>query len=164
MSDTPAVDPEEFKAALGSWPAGVTIVTTRDGDKVYGLTVSSFASLSFDPLLVLVCINNTNNFLEMAQSSGAFAVSILAQGQDSISNAFAASGRDPADSYDEFGVEELVTGCPLIKDAAAHLDCRLEQAVAAGDHTIVVGRVVGVAADSSREPLIYYRREYRAAG
>lgn len=157
------VNPDEFKAALGAWPAGVTIVTTRDGDKVYGLTVSSFSSLSFEPLMVLVCINNTNSFLELAERSGVFGVSILAQGQDEISNAFAASGREPVDSYDEFGTTSLVTGSPLIEGAAAHLDCELDHSVEAGDHTIVIGKVVGVTASTEQEPLIYYRRSYRAA-
>jgi flavin reductase (DIM6/NTAB) family NADH-FMN oxidoreductase RutF len=157
------VDPDEFKAALGSWPAVVTIVTTRDDGNVYGLTVSSFSSLSFDPLMILVCVNNTNHFLDMARKSGVFAVSILSQGQDAISNAFAASGRDPVDSYAEFGVAELSTGCPVFNGAAAHLDCELEQAVPAGDHTIFIGRVVDVRANPDLDPLIYYRRAYRAA-
>jgi flavin reductase (DIM6/NTAB) family NADH-FMN oxidoreductase RutF len=157
------VNPDDFKAALGSWPAGVTIVTTRDNGKVYGLTVSSFSSLSFDPLMVLVCINNTNNFLDMAKKSGVFAVSILSQGQDSISNAFAASGREPVDSYAEFGVTDMETGCPVFEGATAQLDCELDQAVEAGDHTIIVGRVVGCSAEVDREPLIYYRRAYHAA-
>jgi flavin reductase (DIM6/NTAB) family NADH-FMN oxidoreductase RutF len=157
------VDPDEFKAALGSWPAGVTIVTTRDGDSVYGLTVSSFSSLSFEPLMILVCVNNTNHFLEMAQRSGVFAVSILAQGQDAVSNAFAASGRDPVPSYAEHGVTKMTTGSPVFDGAAAHLDCELEQAVPAGDHTIFIGRVVDVRANANLEPLIYYRRAYHAA-
>jgi flavin reductase (DIM6/NTAB) family NADH-FMN oxidoreductase RutF len=157
------VNPDDFRSALGIWPAGVTIVTTRDGDMVYGLTVSSFSSLSFDPLMILVCINNSNHFLEMAQRSGVFAVSILAQGQDEISNLFAASGRDPVPSYAEHGVSEMVTGSPLFEGAAAHLDCELDQAVPAGDHTIVIGRVVGVTASAEAEPLIYYRRAYRSA-
>ena len=163
MTSQAVVDPEAFKAALGTWPAGVTIVTTRDDGLVYGLTVSSFSSLSFDPLLVMVCINNTNHFVEMAARSGTFAVSILAQGQEALSNYFASSGRDPQPSYESHGTHVMSTGCPLFSGAAAYLDCEIQDMFPGGDHTIVVGRVVGAHADGAAEPLVYYRRKYRAA-
>lgn len=164
MSQPAPVDPEEFKAALGTWPAGVTIVTTRHDGAVYGLTVSSFSSLSFDPLLVMVCINNTNHFIDLAERSKTFAVSILAVGQEDLSNHFASSGRDPMTSYAEHGTIEMVTGCPLFAGAAAHLDCEVRAMVPGGDHTIVVGEVVAAASNPEIEPLVYYRRKYRAAG
>lgn len=158
----PAVDPEDFKSALGSWAAGVTIVTTRGTDnQVYGLTVSSFASLSMDPLLILVCIQNSNVLVDMVNTSGHFGVSILAVGQEDISTFFAKSGREPVTSYDQFDMEEWHTGSPLVSGAIAQLDCELHEAVPGGDHTIFVGRVVGAAATPDKEPLIYYRRGYR---
>lgn len=158
---TPQVSPDDFKGALGSWAAGVTIVTTKDSGQVYGLTVSSFASLSVDPLLILVCIQNSNRLAEMAQSSQHFGVSILAQGQDEISTFFAKSGRDPVPSYDHIETAEWHTGSPLISGAIAQLDCKLHEAVPGGDHTILIGKVVGATSDPSKEPLIYYRRGYR---
>jgi flavin reductase (NADH) len=163
MTNAAPVDPDAFKAALGTWPAGVTIVTTEDDGLVYGLTVSSFSSLSFDPLLVMVCINNTNHFVPMAERSRQFAVSILAQGQEELSNHFASSGRDPLPTYDEWGIDAMVTGCPVFAGAAAHLDCELEDMYPGGDHTIVVGRVVGASSNVDAEPLVYYRRKYRTA-
>ena len=157
---TPVVSPDDFKAALGSWAAGVTVVTTSLDDLVYGITVSSFSSLSMDPLLVLVCLADSNRLPRMIEQSGRFAVSILAAGQDEVSATFAKSGRDPGK---DLGAESLVmhTGAPVIAGSIAALDCELEQAVPGGDHTIMIGRVVAAKADPSKMPLIYYRRGYR---
>lgn len=157
-----AVSPEDFKGALGSWAAGVTVVTTRQHGKVYGLTVSSFSSLSIDPLLILVCLADSNRLPRMIEGSGRFAVSILAEGQEAISGFFAVSGREPVDTYTEVETFEWVTGSPIIAGAIAHLDCEVERMVPGGDHTIAIGRVVGAAYDPKKKPLIYYRRGYRS--
>jgi len=156
-----AVSPEDFKAALGSWASGVTVVTTRDGDLVYGITVSAFSSLSLDPTLILVCLADSNRLPRMIEKTGKFAVSILAEGQDHISNWFAVSGREPVPAFSEFGTIELYTGSPIIDGAIAHLDCVLERTIDGGDHTIAIGRVIGAAADPSKKPLVFYRRGYR---
>lgn len=157
-----APHPDDFKGALGSWAAGVTVVTTRHEDVVYGITVSSFSSLSLDPLLVLVCLADSNRLPSMIKSSGHFAVSILAEGQEAVSSWFAISGREPVEKFEEFGTIEWHTGSPIVAGSIAHLDCRLEQAIPGGDHTIVVGRVLGAAFDANKKPLIYFRRGYRS--
>lgn len=157
----PEVHPDDFKAALGSWCAGVTVVTTRQDDLVYGITVSSFSSLSLDPRLILVCIADTNRLATMIQETKKFAVSILAEGQEQVSNYFAISGREPVPAFDEFGTIEWHTGSPIIDGAAAHLDCALHEAIPAGDHTIIIGRVLGAAARPEKKPLLYFRRGYR---
>ncbi len=155
------VAPEDFKSALGSWASGVTIVTTRDGELVYGITVSAFSSLSLDPTLILVCLADSNRLPRMIEKSKHFAVSILAEGQDAISNWFAVSGREPVPQFEEFGTIEHHTGSPIIDGAIAHLDCVLERTIDGGDHTIAIGRVVGAAPNPERKPLIFYRRGYR---
>lgn len=156
------VSPEDFKGALGSWAAGVTVVTTRHEGLVYGITVSSFSSLSMDPLLVLVCLADSNRLPRMIEDSGHFAVSILAEGQEAISGFFAVSGREPVAAYTDFETTGWVTGSPLIAGAIAHLDCEVDRMVPGGDHTIAIGRVVGAAFNPERKPLIYYRRGYRS--
>jgi len=153
--------PDDFKAALGSWAAGVTVVTTRKDSLVYGITASSFTSLSLDPPLVLVCIANSNKLATMVQETKHFAVSILATDQEAAAAYFAKSGRDPVAHFEDFGTIELHTGSPIIEGALAHLDCELEMAVMGGDHTIAVGRVLGAASDPDKRPLLYYRRAYR---
>lgn len=158
-----AVSPEDFKGALGSWASGVTVVTTALDGLVYGITVSSFSSLSLDPLLVMVALADSNHLPGMIKRSGQFAVSILAADQQDVSAYFATSGRDPQPAFDVPVVARpWHTGSPIIEGAIAHLDCELEQAIQGGDHTIVIGRVVGAAFDRERQPLVYFRRAYRS--
>lgn len=157
------VHPDDFKGALGSWAAGVTVVSTKLDGQVYGITVSSFSSLSIDPLLVLVSIQNSNALAAMIPKSRVFAVSILADDQEAISNAFAKSGREPGASLGaDLPTLDWHTGSPIVAGAIAHLDCQLETAVPGGDHTIIIGRVIGASFDANKEPLIYFRRRYRA--
>ena len=158
----PHVSPEDFKGALGSWAAGVTVVTTKHDNMVYGITVSSFSSLSVDPLLVLVCLADSNRLPAMIRDSKHFAISILAEGQDQISSWFSKSGREPVQHFEDFGTVEWHTGSPIITGSVAHLDCELFQAVPGGDHTIMIGKVAGAAFDPTKKPLIYYRRGYRS--
>lgn len=158
---SPEVHPNDFKAALGAWAAGVTVITTKQDNMVYGITASSFSSLSMDPMLVLACVANSNRLAAMIQQSKRFAVSILAEGQEDISAAFAISGREPVEMFEDIGTIEWRTGSPIIDGALAHLDCTLHEALPGGDHTIVVGRVVGAAANPDLKPLLYYRRGYR---
>jgi flavin reductase (DIM6/NTAB) family NADH-FMN oxidoreductase RutF len=161
MADQLAVAPDDFKAALGCWPSGVTVVTTRDGGLVYGITVSAFSSLSLDPTLILVCLADSNRLPRMIEKTGKFAVSILAEGQEAISNWFAVSGREPVERFEDFRTVELHTGSPIIDGAIAYLDCLLERSVDGGDHTIVIGRVVAAVSDPAKKPLVFYRRGYR---
>lgn len=157
------VSPEDFKGALGSWASGVTVVTTALDDLVYGITVSSFSSLSLDPLLVMVALADSNHLPGMIKRSGHFAVSILADDQQDISAYFATSGRDPVRAFDvPVASRPWHTGSPIIEGAIAHLDCELQEAIQGGDHTIAVGRVVGAAFDPGRRPLVYFRRAYRS--
>jgi 3-hydroxy-9,10-secoandrosta-1,3,5(10)-triene-9,17-dione monooxygenase reductase component len=161
MADQHVVAPDDFKAALGCWASGVTVVTTRDEGWVYGITVSAFSSLSLDPTLVLVCLADSNRLPRMIEKTGKFAVSILAEGQETISNWFAVSGREPVERFEDFGTIELHTGSPIIDGSIAHLDCLLERSVDGGDHTIVIGRVIAAASDPAKKPLVFYRRGYR---
>lgn len=164
MSTGPAVDAGAFKDALASWATGVTVLTAAHQGLVYGITASSFSTLSIDPLLVLVCIQKGNHLERMVPARGAFAVSVLAEGQEATSNHFAISGRDPAAELDGFETFTDRTGCPILAGAIAHLDCELESVLPGGDHVIAVGRVVGAASDAGKAPLLYFRRGYHGLG
>jgi flavin reductase (DIM6/NTAB) family NADH-FMN oxidoreductase RutF len=153
----------DFKDALASWASGVSVVATAAGDLVYGLTVSSFTSLSLDPPLVLVCLGNRNRLAALIQDAGRFTISLLAAEQGWVSAQLARSGREPAPTL---GVpqEASAAGLPWVAGAVAHLACDLERHLPVGDHTIVVGRVTEAVAHPDRAPLLYYRRGYRAVG
>jgi len=157
------VPPEDFRGALASWASGVTVVTTARDGLVYGVTVSSFASLSLDPPLITVSLANTNYLPSLVEASGHFGVSILAGDQQRISEYFSSPGRRPQPAFPEgLLARSWRTGSPLIEGAAAQVDCELEQTVPGGDHTIVIGRVVAARSDPAKPPLLYFRRGYRS--
>jgi len=160
-----AVSPDDFRGALGSWASGVTVVTTELHGLMYGITVSSFASLSLDPPLITVSLANDNRLPSMIEQSGHFAVSILADDQREISLHFAQPGRVPATAFGHpVPTRRWTTGSPLIEGAVAQVDCELEQSVPGGDHTIMIGRVTGAHSDPGKLPLVYFRRDYRSLG
>ncbi len=154
---------DDFKDALASWASGVSVVACRSSaGLLYGLTVSSFASVSLDPPLVLVCLNNTNRLPAMIERAGGFTISILARGQDDTSNYFASRGREPtAEFHEDHPGDWTAARRPVVRGAAAWLCCDLHQHMPAGTHTICVGRVVQAQTTEGRNPLIYFRRAYR---
>ncbi len=155
-----AVDSDVFRQTLGSFPSGVTIVTSQHGDLRHGMTVSAFSSVSLDPPLVLICADKSSNTHGVIQKSGAFQVNILAAGQDGLSNLFADKSKE-AIRFDGLDCELGASGCPRIPGALAHLDCRVETEVDAGDHMIYVGAVEAAEVNGDESPLVYFRAAYR---
>lgn len=152
---------DRFKESLGSWASGVSVVTTREGDLLYGLTVSSFSSVSLEPPLVSICISNGNRAAAMIEDSGWYAVSVLSSAQEEASNYFARPGREPTEGFQEIDGAWTKSGLPIVKDAIAWVVCDVQQAVPAGDHTLFIGAVREAGADPNMEPLLYWRRGYR---
>jgi len=152
---------EQFKKALSCWASGVSVVATRDGGLVYGLTVSSFSSLSLHPPLIICCLNNANRMPAMVRGANGFTVSILASHQSEASNHFSSRGREPAESFEAVEEGAATSGRPYLVGSAAWLDCELHHAIVEGDHTIVIGRVVEMGAEPELDPLVYYQRAYR---
>lgn len=130
------IDSAQFRATLGRFPTGVTVVSIdRPDTGVHGITVASFTSLSLTPPLVGVAIGHKSRAHSMLASLSRFGVSILAEGQGAVSDHFA--GR--AGPIDE--PFELLDGHPVVRGAAAQLICLVVNQVIVGDHTLVVGRV-----------------------
>jgi flavin reductase (DIM6/NTAB) family NADH-FMN oxidoreductase RutF len=161
---TRSPDVTAFRQALGSFPTGVTVVTVASGDgTMHGMTVNSFSSVSLDPMLVLVCLNETSRALRLIDGAGAFAVNVLSAGQRDVSRWFASRHR-PAGStmFDGVPFEPGVTGCPRLLGTTASFDCRLRQSHRAGDHLIVLGEVVALVHRPQLEPLIFHAGTYKA--
>ena len=152
--------PERFKDALASWASGVSIVATRSGGLVHGVTVSSFASLSLDPPLVIACIAQKSKLPPMVRESRRFAISLLSQEQHDASAAFSRSGREPTPAFVGIDEERTTSGMPLVAGAMAHLDCELHAELGVCDHTILVGRVVEAVTHADKSPLVYYRMKF----
>ena len=151
------IDPDTFRAALGRFASGVTIVTTRDDeDRDHGMTVSAFCSASLEPPLVLACIGHDASMHPVMLRADRFGVSILAAGQEQLARRFA---DQRSDRFDGIGYSRGQLGVALVDDALAHLECRIVDRREAGDHTIVVGQVESATCHQGR-PLIYYRGGY----
>lgn len=140
------VSVEDFKAALGRFATGVTVLTVRDELDDHGLTVTAFASLSLDPPLVLASVSQSSYLHEVLLRQDLWTVSVLAAGQRSIATRFAETGRPSArlllaDLPHRRGAH---TDALIIEDGMAALECRTEQRVETGDHTLLIGRVLDV--------------------
>jgi len=158
-----SISSEEYRDALRHFPAGVTIVTlkARGEDVPHGLTVSAFVSVSPVPPLIMVVIDHKAESNSLLQQDGTvFAVNILSQEKEALSNRFA--WVDDADRFAEGEWETAVTGAPILKDSIAWLDCTVYARYEAGTHTIYIGQVQasGVPCPDAA-PLIYWNRDYR---
>jgi flavin reductase (DIM6/NTAB) family NADH-FMN oxidoreductase RutF len=150
-------DSREFRAVLSAFVTGVTVVTTTDNaGNAYGLTVNSFSSASLDPPLVLWSQSLTAPSFPVFREAERFAVSILAEGQSDISQRFA---RGDVNKFTGVAIERGRSGLPLIRGAAAHLECRRIMNYPAGDHSVFVGEVEHVAQCDLR-PLAFGRGRY----
>ncbi len=154
-----AFDAEAFMRAMGRFAAGVTVVTTRSGLGMRGITASSFTFLSLDPPLVLVCIVADSSFVPLIAEADAFAVNVLPEDDEFLADRFA--NRAPLVNAVFSGVPHAtaVTGAPVLRSAIAWFDCRLHATHDGGDHRIFVGHVVAFT-EHEGEPLLYYRSRY----
>jgi flavin reductase (DIM6/NTAB) family NADH-FMN oxidoreductase RutF len=151
-----------YRQAAGRFASGVTVVTTQASEGAYGVTVSSFASLSLDPLLVTVSIKQSSPLLGYVRSVEAFAVSVLVSDQQEVARYFATPGRKPEPAgFATVSTTAQQTGAPIIDDCLSWFDCTLEEILPGGDHEILAGRVAA-AGGHTGEPLVYWAGEYRA--
>lgn len=152
-----SVGPDEFKKAMRTFSSGVTVITTREGDRLHGLTVSAFSSLSLDPPLVLICIDKGAAAHDVFGKAGKFVVNILADDQEEVSNCFASRADD---KFEKSKWHVGVLGLPVIDDAFGVAECVLHDSLPGGDHTIFVGRVVATRTREAK-PLLYGQGGYR---
>jgi len=157
-----AVDSETLRAVMRHWTTGITIVAARDGAHVHGMTVNSFTSVSLEPPLVLVCIEHAVRTYALIERSRAFALSILREGQQAISDRFAGRETENDDRFAGLKTFTAVTGAPILTENIGYLDCVVVAAHPAGTHTIFVAEVVAAKVQNSGRPLLYYNRNYHS--
>ena len=156
---------KDFRAALGGFATGVTVVTTYGAEGGHGMTANSFSSVSLDPPLVLVCVAKTASAVNHLERNGIFAVNVLAAGQEPLSRYFASRDRPGgARAFAAVPHHRGVTGAPILEGAAAYLDCVVHASHEAGDHHIFVGEVLALSCDAEAEPLIFHGGRYRMLG
>jgi flavin reductase (DIM6/NTAB) family NADH-FMN oxidoreductase RutF len=153
---------DEFRRVMGHFATGVTVVTTFDGDLPKGVTVNALSSVSLEPPLVLVALDRTRRIVPALRAAGRFAVSILSEEQQALSECFAGAAVVPdREAFCGAAWHPGTTGLPLIDGAVATLECTTSDVVTAGDHDLFIGRVVSLAGEEHHAmPLLYYRRRY----
>ncbi|MGH3272921.1 MAG: flavin reductase family protein [Streptosporangiaceae bacterium] len=159
-----AVDPRDFRRAAGQLPTGIVVIGTNLDGVDHAMTVSAFSSVSLDPLLVLFCAEKIARFHDTVLAAGFWSVCVLGEDAEKAARWLATRGR-PLDGQLD-GIDHHagpVTGAPLLDGALATLECRTAAVHDGGDHSIIVGEVVGVArAPGDRGPLIHHHGQYRS--
>lgn len=157
-----AIDATAFRKVLGQFASGVTVVTTTYDNTLHGMTASSFTSVSLDPPLVLFCADKRARSGTMVGPAGMFAINILDEEQRELSDLFAGKGTDDerSDKLARSG-HKVITGAPILNDAFAWLDCRVDRAIDAGDHIIYIGLVVASGVRGVGRPLLYWHGNYQ---
>lgn len=150
---------ERYREVIGHFATGVSVITGQGPGGPGGMTANAVCSVSLEPLLLLVCFENTARTLPIVRDAARFAVNVLASDQLAISRVFA-SKRPEQDKFADVG-HELRHGVPLLAGTLGWLACDLQQLVPAGDHTILIGAVTAMELTADRDPLIWYRGTYR---
>ena len=148
------IDSTVYKQVMGSFPTGVTVITTlNDEGEIVGLTASAFSSLSMEPALVLFCPNYNSDSYPILIARKKFAIHLLTAEQKQEAYAFASKGKDEARGI-EWRLSEL--GNPLLSNATAIIECELWREYEGGDHAIMVGAVKNLIVPQQQvAPMIY---------
>jgi 3-hydroxy-9,10-secoandrosta-1,3,5(10)-triene-9,17-dione monooxygenase reductase component len=148
-----AVDEATFREAIAHFATGVTVITTKHDSRATGMTASAVASLSLDPVLLLVCISNALPSHEAIEASKRFVVNVLGEGQQDLALRFA---RPSEDKFAGLALKEEAD-LPVLEDAIAYFVCDVHERFPGGDHSIFTGLVRDCGAKRGRRPLLYFR-------
>jgi flavin reductase (DIM6/NTAB) family NADH-FMN oxidoreductase RutF len=159
---TPAPNALAFRQALGQFATGVTVITVEyEPGKIHGMTANAFASVSLNPLLILICVDHRAHMLPYLFEQKRFGVSVLKEHQQAISEFFAQPGQNE-DIEDRLNIRfrRSPSGIPMLDDTLAQLSCRVADSYISGDHTIFLGEVETVDINEG-QPLLFFRGRYR---
>ena len=151
---------ELFRRACGLWTTGVAIVTTADpAGNPFGLTMNAVTSLSLEPPMFIVCVDNDSDTLAPMTASRVFCVNVLTREQQDLSNRFAKKG---SEKFAGLGHSRGVTGAPVLDGTLVSIECRVTAIVAGGDHQIMCGEAqcISVTDNAEAEPLLYFGGRY----
>ncbi len=136
-----AIEKEFFRQVMGRFATGVTVVTTRSQGEIAGITVNAFCSVSLNPPLVLVCIDNKSNTLPLFRAGKIFAVNMLTNKQEGLSRGFATNSKERYENFYHAPYHIAATGAPIIDGVLAFVDTRIVAEYPGGDHIIFLGQV-----------------------
>jgi 3-hydroxy-9,10-secoandrosta-1,3,5(10)-triene-9,17-dione monooxygenase reductase component len=147
--------PQEMRRAMGAFASGVTVVAGIDGGEPVGFACQSFASVSLEPPLILFCADHRGRSWPRIRASGRFNVSVLAEDQGEVCARF---GSGTGRKFDGLAWEESPHGTPVIEGVLLRVECAVQDVHVAGDHDVVIGRVIGLDVPGhEREPMIFFR-------
>ena len=146
-----------FRDVLGRFCTGVTVVTSMSGERPVGMTCQSFTSVSLDPPLVLFCPAKTSRAWPQMHRAGFFCVNLLSHDQLELSDAFARKG---VDKFAGVSWRPSATGAPLLDGVLGWVDCTIYAVHEAGDHYVVIGRVMDLGVEEAPHPLLFYKGQY----
>ena len=155
------LDKASFRHVMGHFASGVTVMTTTAAGRMHGMTVSAFASQSLEPLLILVSVERSTVMHRLVLTSKAFAINILGEESEGTARFFADNARLNGPEFTTGTYHLGATGSPILEEATAYLEATVETTLDAGDHTVIVGRVIALNVVREAGPLIYYRSDYR---
>ncbi|WP_216667747.1 flavin reductase family protein [Sporosarcina jiandibaonis] len=149
------IDDRLFRNAMGSFATGVTVITTEVENGIHGMTANAFMSISLNPKLIAISVDEKAKMLDHIKKAGKFAVNILSKDQKEVSMQFAGQNKEDVDV-------SFVTykGLPTVENSLAVVTCEVQSGIVAGDHTIFIGQVTGVKLES-HDPLLFSKGQYR---
>lgn len=151
----------EFKAAVGKYPTGISVISTKHNDKFYGFTANTFTSVSLEPALISFCLNIKAGSFDAFLNAKYFAVNILSSDQVDIAIRFASSN---ANKFENIDFTENSFDIPLISNVLSCIECEKYKQIECGDHYIFIGSVLKVKVNNDLDgstPLIYYGKSYK---
>jgi 3-hydroxy-9,10-secoandrosta-1,3,5(10)-triene-9,17-dione monooxygenase reductase component len=155
-----SIDPIEFRNVIGHFATGVTVITTAAGDELQGMTANAVASLSLDPVMVLICVDKETHTHRVLEQGRVFAVNILGEHQEDVSRIFAKRAEPELGTLRGQRFRRGVTGAPVLEDCLAFLECRVASFHGGGDHSVVLGEVVDQGIVRDVPPLLFFRGKY----
>ena len=153
-------DPQRFRQVLGQFATGVTIVTSMDDGHPVGFACQAFAALSLEPPMVLFCPSTGSGSWPAIERSGRFCVNVLGEAQREVSQVF---GTPRADRFASVEWTTSEQGLPVLSGVLSWIDCSIENVHTAGDHYVVIGRVLDLGTSGDDRPLLFYRGDYAGA-
>jgi flavin reductase (DIM6/NTAB) family NADH-FMN oxidoreductase RutF len=155
------LDNTQFRKVMARFVTGVTIVTSRAGEEVHGMTCNAFCSISIAPLSVIVSLAKNTRTERLIEKGAVFAVNVLSEFQTELSDRFAGRHKDKEENRFQ-GIQwtTVITGAPIFEGIQAYLDCNVMKTFDGGTHTLYLGQVLAAHADDSKRPLIFFQSRY----
>ncbi|NIR50291.1 flavin reductase family protein [candidate division KSB1 bacterium] len=154
------VNPETLRSAMSRFATGVTVVTLKSGDAIHGLTVNAFTSVSLEPPLVLICIQNEGVSYAHISETDFFVVNILSEHQAELAARFANPALSSEERFENVPRNVTESGVPILEGTLGHLECQIVNEFERGDHTIFLGEVKNAEVTEELRPLLFYDSQF----